>query len=132
MKLHNHIIIWVSAFIMSLVVNTAQADRVKDLTNVGGVRGNQLVGYGLVVGLAGTGDGKDPTSGQSQSDLSLGVTTNPYDDYDLRQSRPPIQVDNVEAVMVTAMPPFAKPGQVVDVMWRHWARLPVCAAVIWS
>ena len=43
MKMHNHIIIWVSAFVISLVVNTAQADRVKDLTNVGGVRGNQLV-----------------------------------------------------------------------------------------
>ena len=120
MKMNNQIIIWVSAFIMSLVVNTAQADRVKDLTNVGGVRGNQLVGYGLVVGLAGTGDGKDPTfTGQSLKAIleSLGVTTNPYDDYDLQQSRGrPIQVDNVAAVMVTAtLPPFAKPGQVVDV-----------------
>ena len=120
MKMNNHIIICVSAFIMSLVVNTAQADRVKDLTNVGGVRGNQLVGYGLVVGLAGTGDGKDPTfTGQSLKAIleSLGVTTNPYDDYDLQQSRGrPIQVDNVAAVMVTAtLPPFAKPGQVVDV-----------------
>ena len=120
MKMNNHIIIWISAFIMSLVVNTAQADRVKDLTNVGGVRGNQLVGYGLVVGLAGTGDGKDPTfTGQSLKAIleSLGVTTNPYDDYDLQQSRGrPIQVDNVAAVMVTAtLPPFAKPGQVVDV-----------------
>ena len=118
--MHNHVIIWVSALIMSLVVNTAQADRVKDLTNVGGVRGNQLVGYGLVVGLAGTGDGKDPTfTGQSLKAIleSLGVTTNPYDDYDLQQSRGrPIQVDNVAAVMVTAtLPPFAKPGQVVDV-----------------
>ena len=120
MKMNNHIIIWVSTFILSLVVNTAQADRVKDLTNVGGVRGNQLVGYGLVVGLAGTGDGKDPTfTGQSLKAIleSLGVTTNPYDDYDLQQSRGrPIQVDNVAAVMVTAtLPPFAKPGQVVDV-----------------
>tara|TARA_Y100000766_G_scaffold12755_1_gene9275 strand:+ start:196 stop:1341 length:1146 start_codon:yes stop_codon:yes gene_type:complete len=120
MKMNNQIIIWVSAFIMSLVVNTAQADRVKDLTNVGGVRGNQLVGYGLVVGLAGTGDGKDPSfTGQSLKAIleSLGVTTNPYDDYDLQQSRGrPIQVDNVAAVMVTAtLPPFAKPGQVVDV-----------------
>ncbi|MDA9721674.1 flagellar basal body P-ring protein FlgI [Luminiphilus sp.] len=120
MKMHNHIIIWVSALVMSLVVNTAHADRVKDLTNVGGVRGNQLVGYGLVVGLAGTGDGKDPTfTGQSLKAIleSLGVTTNPYDDYDLQQSRGrPIQVDNVAAVMVTAtLPPFAKPGQVVDV-----------------
>ena len=120
MRMKNHIIIWVSTFVLSLVVNTAQADRVKDLTNVGGVRGNQLVGYGLVVGLAGTGDGKDPTfTGQSLKAIleSLGVTTNPYDDYDLQQSRGrPIQVDNVAAVMVTAtLPPFAKPGQVVDV-----------------
>ena len=112
--------LWVSILVLSLVVNTALADRVKDLTNVGGVRGNQLVGYGLVVGLAGTGDGKDPTfTGQSLKAIleSLGVTTNPYDDYDLAQSRGrPIQVDNVAAVMVTAtLPPFAKPGQVVDV-----------------
>ena len=108
------------AFTCSLLINTANADRVKDLTNVGGVRSNQLVGYGLVVGLAGTGDGKDPTfTGQSLKAIleSLGVTTNPYDDYDLAQSRGrPIQVDNVAAVMVTAtLPPFAKPGQVVDV-----------------
>ena len=112
--------LWISSLLLSLLVNTAQADRVKDLTNVGGVRGNQLVGYGLVVGLAGTGDGKDPTfTGQSLKAIleSLGVTTNPYDDYDLAQSRGrPIQVDNVAAVMVTAtLPPFAKPGQVVDV-----------------
>ena len=112
--------LWISALLLSLLGNTAQADRVKDLTNVGGVRGNQLVGYGLVVGLAGTGDGKDPTfTGQSLKAIleSLGVTTNPYDDYDLAQSRGrPIQVDNVAAVMVTAtLPPFAKPGQLVDV-----------------
>ena len=120
MRMNSHIVIWVGTFILSLVANSAQADRVKDLTNVGGVRGNQLVGYGLVVGLAGTGDGKDPTfTGQSLKAIleSLGVTTNPYDDYDLQQSRGrPIQVDNVAAVMVTAtLPPFAKPGQVVDV-----------------
>ena len=98
----------------------AFADRIKDLTEVGGVRGNQLVGYGLVVGLAGTGDGKDPTfTGQSLKAVleSLGVTTNPYDSYDLAQSAGrPIQVDNVAAVMVTGtLPAFAKPGQMVDV-----------------
>ena len=50
---------------------------------------NQLVGYGLVVGLAGTGDGKDPTFTQTESDSrKSGVTTNPYDDYDLQQFRP--------------------------------------------
>ena len=48
---HQNVITWISVFCLSLVVNTAQADRVKDLTNVGGVRGNQLVGYGLVVGI---------------------------------------------------------------------------------
>ena len=120
MKHSTQIVLWIGSLLLSLLVNTAQADRVKDLTNVGGVRGNQLVGYGLVVGLAGTGDGKDPTfTGQSLKAIleSLGVTTNPYDDYDLAQSRGrPIQVDNVAAVMVTAtLPPFAKPGQVVDV-----------------
>jgi flagellar P-ring protein precursor FlgI len=98
----------------------AVADRIKDLTEVGGVRGNQLVGYGLVVGIAGTGDGKDPTfTGQSLKAVleSLGVTTNPYDSYDLAQSAGrPIQVDNVAAVMVTGtLPAFAKPGQMVDV-----------------
>ena len=120
MKRKINLLTWAAALLLSLMVNVALADRVKDLTNVGGVRGNQLVGYGLVVGLAGTGDGKDPTfTGQSLKAIleSLGVTTNPYDDYDLAQSRGrPIQVDNVAAVMVTAtLPPFAKPGQVVDV-----------------
>ena len=54
------------AIILSVATHSAAADRVKDLTSVGGVRSNQLVGYGLVTGLAGTGDGKDPTfTGQS-------------------------------------------------------------------
>ena len=61
---HQNVITWISVFCLSLVVNTAQADRVKDLTNVGGVRGNQLVGYGLVVGLAGTGDGTRHSPGR--------------------------------------------------------------------
>ena len=111
---------WIVAVFLCVATHSAVADRVKDLTSVGGVRSNQLVGYGLVTGLAGTGDGKDPTfTGQSLKAIleSLGVTTNPYDDYDLAQSRGrPIQVDNVAAVMVTAtLPPFAKPGQLVDV-----------------
>ena len=111
---------WIVAVFLCVATHSAVADRVKDLASVGGVRSNQLVGYGLVTGLAGTGDGKDPTfTGQSLKAIleSLGVTTNPYDDYDLAQSRGrPIQVDNVAAVMVTAtLPPFAKPGQLVDV-----------------
>ena len=91
--------------VLLLVSYAVLADRITDLTSVGGVRPNQLVGYGIVAGLAGTGDGKDPTfTGQSLKAIleSLGVTTNPYDDYDLAQSRGrPLQVDNVAAVMVT-------------------------------
>ena len=98
---------WIVAVLLCVATHSAVADRVKDLTSVGGVRSNQLVGYGLVTGLAGTGDGKDPTfTGQSLKAIleSLGVTTNPYDDYDLAQSRGrPIQVDNVAAVMVTCL-----------------------------
>jgi flagellar P-ring protein precursor FlgI len=97
-----------------------QAERIKDLASIGGVRENQLIGYGLVVGLQGTGDGKDVTfTGQSLKSIlnSLGVTTNPYDDFDLAQSRGrPLELDNVAAVMVTAeIPAFAKPGQRLDV-----------------
>ena len=61
---------------LGLIASTVSADRIKDLTNVAGVRSNQLIGYGLVVGLNGTGDGGDvPFTGQSlRSVLSrLGV-----------------------------------------------------------
>ena len=51
---------WIIAVFLCVATHSAVADRVKDLTSVGGVRSNQLVGYGLVTGLAGTGDGKDP------------------------------------------------------------------------
>lgn len=96
------------------------AERIKDLASIGGVRENQLIGYGLVVGLQGTGDGKDVSfTGQSLKSIlsSLGVTTNPYDDFDLAQSAGrPLELDNVAAVIVTAeIPAFAKPGQRVDV-----------------
>ena len=47
------------ALILALVTSTVSADRIKDLTSVAGVRSNQLIGYGLVVGLNGTGDGGD-------------------------------------------------------------------------
>ncbi len=105
------------------------ADRVKDIADVAGVRSNHLVGYGLVVGLAGTGDGKDlPIAGQSLKTMlsGLGVAVDgPVSDYDLRTEiandikqnvKKDLEVDNVAAVMVTAeVPPFAKPGQKFDV-----------------
>jgi len=105
-----------------------QADRVKDLVDIGGVRSNQLIGYGIVAGLAGTGDGKDlPWTGQSMKSLlsRLGASVDgPVSDYDLeglraiagQNANKDIKVENLAAVMVTAdLPPFAKPGQRFDV-----------------
>ena len=89
----------------------AQAERVKDLASVQGVRPNQLVGYGLVVGLDGTGDqtSQAPFTVQSIKNMLMrvGVTIPP-------NVNP--QLKNVAAVTVTAdLPPFAKPGQTIDV-----------------
>ncbi|HEY4038437.1 MAG TPA: flagellar basal body P-ring protein FlgI [Burkholderiaceae bacterium] len=89
----------------------AHAERIRDLATVQGVRGNQLIGYGLVVGLDGSGDQTTQTPFTVQSLQSmltqLGITlppgTNP-------------QLKNVAAVMVTAdLPSFARPGQQLDV-----------------
>ncbi len=86
-------------------------ERVKDLASVAGVRSNQLVGYGLVVGLDGTGDQttQAPFTVQSLKNMlgRLGVTVPPDVNPQLR---------NVAAVMVhTDLPPFAKPGQTIDI-----------------
>lgn len=111
----------ITALIVStLLTQAAFADRIKDMVSVAGVRNNQLVGYGLVVGLNGTGDGSDISfTGQSLKSIlsSLGVTTNPFDSFDVETSAGrPLEVDNVAAVMVTAeLPPFIKPGQRIDV-----------------
>ena len=103
-----------------------QADRVKDLTSVAGVRSNQLIGYGLVVGLGGTGDG-DKISFTAQSLKTvldrLGVDVDgPISNYDLYQrgvatlAYDKTKLDNIASVIVTAtLPPFAKPGQTLDV-----------------
>jgi flagellar P-ring protein precursor FlgI len=107
----------------------ANADRIKDIVDVAGVRSNQLVGYGLVAGLSGTGDGKDlRVTGQSLTSLlsGLGVSIDgPVSEFDLGQNlinlaqqnaTQPLQTDNLASVMVTAeIPPFAKPGQRIDV-----------------
>ncbi len=92
-------------------VLSAQADRIKDLASVGGVRSNQLIGYGLVVGLNGTGDqtSQTPFTVQSLRNMlaGLGVTLPPTVN---------LQLKNVAAVSVHAdLPPFAKPGQTIDV-----------------
>jgi flagellar P-ring protein precursor FlgI len=94
-----------------LVPPSAQAERIKDLARVSGVRDNQLIGYGLVVGLDGTGDqtGQTPFTVQSLKAMlnRFGVQIPP----EVR-----LQLKNVAAVTVSAnLPPFAKPGQTIDV-----------------
>lgn len=101
---------WVSGlFLVCFLCGSASATvRVKDLVDIQGVRVNQLVGYGLVVGLEGTGDGKSMAfTRQSMSSMleKMGITIPPGS----------VGVDNVAAVMVTAtLPAFARPGARLD------------------
>ncbi len=91
-------------------VGPAYGVRIKDIADIKGVRSNQLVGYGLVVGLNGTGDSDDATfTIQSVAAMleKMGVTVLPED----------IEVDNVAAVMVTAdLPAFGRKGSRIDVL----------------
>ncbi|MEO0316427.1 MAG: Flagellar P-ring protein precursor [Pseudomonadota bacterium] len=98
----------------------AHADRVKDLASVAAVRSNQLVGYGIVVGLQGTGDGADvsftvQTVRAMLNKMGVGLD-GPLSDFERSASVGKIDVKNVAAVMVTAeLPGMAKPGQRIDV-----------------
>ncbi len=101
-----------AAFLCVGLAAPAQAERIKDLASIQGVRDNQLVGYGLVVGLDGTGDQvrQTPFTQQSLTNMlsQLGVTV---------PQGTNMQVKNVAAAMVTAtLPAFAQPGQTVDVV----------------
>lgn len=103
------IIILLLLFWGLVLLSTAEASRIKELAQLEGVRSNQLVGYGLVVGLNGTGDSTD-TQFTTQSLVSmmerLGVSVDPNK----------VKVDNVAAVVVTAdLPPFARSGSTIDV-----------------
>src|SRR3954471_12976457 len=96
-----------AGLVLSLTA-TAAPVRLKDLVSVEGVRDNQLVGYGVVVGLAGTGD-KQTTIFTNQSLANMlermGVSVAPA----------ALKVANVAAVMVTAtLPPFGQPGAKID------------------
>jgi flagellar P-ring protein precursor FlgI len=97
--------------VVGMPLAAAHAERIKDLTTVSGVRGNQLVGYGLVVGLDGTGDRTTQAPFTSQSLINmlqrLGVVI---------PAGTNLQLSNIAAVAVHAeLPPFAKPGQTIDV-----------------
>jgi flagellar P-ring protein precursor FlgI len=104
----------------ALAPQAAYADRIKDLASVAAMRSNQLVGYGLVVGLQGTGDGADVsfTTQSMKSMLSrLGVSLEgPLSDFDTAANAGKVDIKNAAAVMVTAeLPGFAKPGQKIDI-----------------
>ncbi len=110
MKMRN-IIIYLVLITGLFLSSVCAADRIKDLASIQGVRNNQLIGYGLVVGLDGTGDMTVQTPFTVQSIINmlgqLGVNLPPGTNLQLR---------NVAAVMVTAtLPAFAKPGQHIDV-----------------
>jgi len=93
---------------MMLIANVVQAERIKDIAAVAGVRSNQLVGYGLVTGLDKSGD-KTRFTGQALRNMvgKLGMTLPPGIDPKSK---------NVALVSVHAeLPPFAKPGQTIDV-----------------
>ena len=95
-------------FLLTFNFKICFADRIKDLVSVAGVRTNQLVGYGLVIGLAKTGDGSVNLTKQSIAAMisQFGVIASTAD----------IDGSNSATVMVTAtLPAFAKPGQTIDV-----------------
>lgn len=101
----------VLGLLMLALLPVARAQRIKDIANLGGVRNNQLVGYGIVVGLDGSGDQTSQAPFTVQSIISmltqLGVQLPPATS---------LQLKNVAAVSVTAsLPAFSRPGQTIDI-----------------
>lgn len=87
----------------------ATGTRIKDIAKIQGVRSNQLVGYGLVVGLAGTGD-------SNKSTFTIQSVVNMLKAYGVTVPAAQLQPKNVAAVMITAqLPPFVKPGDTIDI-----------------
>ena len=91
---------------------SAQAERIKDLADIQGVRSNALIGYGIVVGLNGTGDSSNSSPFTISSITAMlerfGVNVRP----DIKKMKP----KNIAAVIVTAeLPAFARPGQQLDI-----------------
>ena len=110
----------VVASLLVLVTGSASADRVKDLATLAAQRPNQLIGYGLVVGLQGTGDDASvPFTTQSMKAMlaQMGVRIDgPLTDFETAATAARIDIKNTAAVLVTAdLPGFAKPGQRIDI-----------------
>lgn len=103
-----HIITALMLLLLIEVAPIAHAARLKDIADIEGVRGNQLFGYGIVIGLNGTGDGKIDFTNKSISNMleRLGVRVDPKD----------VKVKNIASVLLTAtLPAFVRPGSKIDV-----------------
>lgn len=119
----NRLSLFVRLCLVSLCVlatGAAQADRVKDLATLAAQRPNQLIGYGLVVGLQGTGDDASvPFTTQSMKAMlsQMGVRIDgPLTDFETAATAARVDIKNTAAVLVTAdLPGFAKPGQRIDI-----------------
>ncbi|MGQ9499584.1 MAG: flagellar basal body P-ring protein FlgI [Dissulfurimicrobium sp.] len=97
-------------FIILIEAGSSQAVRLKDIAGINGMRTNQIIGYGLVVGLNGTGDG-------TQADFTIQSIVNMMERMGVTVNPQKIKVKNVAGVMVTAqMSPFNKVGQKLDVV----------------
>ncbi len=94
--------------ILAAVGSLSQAARIKDIANVRGVRDNQLIGYGIVVGLKGTGDSKNEFTNKSMFRL--------FDKVGMKLEDKEVASKNVAAVLITAtLPPFARAGNRIDI-----------------
>lgn len=116
MKMHFKKEIFITVFLLLLFchINLSEAVRIKDITNLQGVRENQLIGYGIIIGLAGTGDSSTNVFFSIQTIASmlkkLGLTV-PQQEID------GLKFKNIATVMVTAnLPPFARVGSRIDVL----------------
>ena len=111
MRLNLKLIALCVALVGPLMTAPAHAERIKDLASIGGVRQNQLSGYGIVVGLDGTGDQTTQTPFTVQSIMAMLQQKGVVLPQGTQQ-----QLKNVAAVMVTAsQPAFAQPGQTLDI-----------------
>ena len=102
---------WIACLATLLLSSSAHAERLKDLASIQGVRSNQLIGYGLVVGLNGSGDQT------TQTPFTVQTFNNMLAQFGIKV--PPggnVQLKNVAAVSIHAdLPPFARPGQTIDI-----------------
>ena len=108
----------IKIFLMTITVllawgSISYAARIKDISSIGGVRDNQLIGYGVIVGLQGTGD--DLTKNLFTAESLANIMNR--QGLSMKDKTSLLKADNIASVMVTAMlPPFAKNGSKIDVM----------------